>query len=56
MASDFFTGLRRLAELIEDRMAGVRVERRLVYRGVVGQDRSDARVVPWNRMLELDWT
>ncbi len=56
MASDFFNGLRRLAERIEDSEAGVDVERRLVYGGTEPQDRGDTRVVPWNRMLELDWT
>ena len=48
-------GLRRLAEVVEDKVAGVSVESRLVYGGSEAQDRTDARVVPWNRMLELDW-
>ena len=43
-------------ERIEDSEAGVDVERRLVYGGTEPQDRGDTRVVPWNRMLELDWT
>ncbi len=55
VASDFFHGLRRLAEVVEDKVAGVSVESRLVYGGSEAQDRTDARVVPWNRMLELDW-
>ena len=30
--------------------------RTVTYGGTEAQDRSDALVVPWNRMLELDWT
>jgi uncharacterized protein len=55
VASDFFRGLTGVSKAVEDQAAGVSVERRLVYGGSDAQDRSEAQVVPWNRMLELDW-
>jgi uncharacterized protein len=55
VASDFFRGLTGVSKAVEDQAAGVSLERRLVYGGSDAQDRSEAQVVPWNRMLELDW-
>lgn len=55
IASDFFDGLNRLSALVENKLPGVDVESRLVYGGSEGQKRTDVQVVPWNRMLDLDW-
>lgn len=49
----FFSGMRRLGSELEG--AGYAVERRLVYGGDRRQSREATEVIPWNRLLEVDW-
>ncbi len=49
----FFSGLRNLAGSLDK--IGLSVERRLVYGGDSRYRRNDTEVVPWNRMLQLEW-
>ena len=49
----FFSGMRRLGGELES--AGFAVDRRLVYGGDRRQSRSATEVIPWNRLLEVDW-
>lgn len=49
----FFSGLRRMAGELEG--AGFAVDRRLVYGGETRQSRSGTEVIPWSRLLEVDW-
>ena len=49
----FFSGLRSLAASLDK--AGQSVEQRLVYGGDSRYRRNDTEVIPWNRMLELEW-
>ena len=49
----FLAGLRGIAASLEE--AGQSVERRLVYGGDSRHRRNDTEVLPWNRMLEVDW-
>ena len=49
----FLAGMRRLGSELEG--AGFTVERRLVYGGDRRQSRGAAEVIPWNRLLEVDW-
>ena len=50
----FLTGSRGLAASLEE--AGQRVEQRLVYGGDSRYRRNDTEAVPWNRMLEMEWS
>ena len=50
----FFSGLRSLSASLG--AAGQSVEQRLVYGGESRHRRSDTEVVPWNRMLEVEWS
>ena len=49
----FFSGMRRVGGELEG--AGFTVERRLVYGGDRRQSRGATEVIPWNRLLEVDW-
>ncbi len=49
----FFSGMRRMAVELEG--AGFRVDRRLVYGGDDRQSRGATEVIPWNRLLGVDW-
>ena len=49
----FLAGMRRLGSELEG--AGFTVERRLVYGGDRRESRGAAEVIPWNRLLEVDW-
>ena len=49
----FFSGMRRLGSELES--AGFAVNRRLVYGGDRRQSRSATEVIPWNRLLEVEW-
>ncbi len=49
----FFSGMRRLGSELE--AAGFAVDRRLVYGGESRQSRGGTEVIPWNRLLEVDW-
>ena len=53
MVPRFLAGLRGLAASLEE--AGQGVDRRLVYGGDSRHRRNDTEVVPWNRMLEVEW-
>lgn len=49
----FLSGMRKLGSELED--AGFTVQRRLVYGGDRRQSRGATEVIPWNRLLEVDW-
>ena len=49
----FFGGIGRLAGELEG--AGLAVAKRLVYGGDQRQSRGGTEVVPWRRLLEVDW-
>ncbi len=49
----FLASMRRFAD--ERRGAGLQVESRLIHGGDQRQSRASAEVVPWNRLLDLDW-
>ena len=49
----FFSGLRRLAGSLDE--GGLSVEQRVVYGGDCRHRRNDTEVLPWNRMLEMEW-
>lgn len=49
----FLAGMRRLGSELEG--AGFTVDKRLVYGGDRRQSRGAAEVIPWNRLLEVDW-
>jgi hypothetical protein len=56
ISDDFFSGLRRLAEVQSHRGRSRAVEPILVYGGDEAQRRGDARVVPWRSLDREKWT
>jgi len=53
ISQDFFSGMRRLADIEAPRAASV--EQVLVYGGDEKQRRHGARVVPWSRLDQEQW-
>ena len=49
----FFSGMNRFGGSLAE--GGLSVERRLVYGGDSRHARGNTEVVPWNRMLEMEW-
>ena len=55
VASDFFSGLAKVAPLIGAAAAPKKLARVVVYGGSAAQSRTDATVVPWSRMRAEEW-
>lgn len=56
LASDFFTALRELPAIAEAAGEGRQPVARLVYGGDEAQTRSDAEVIPWWAVQDVDWS
>lgn len=52
---DYFKGLRRLHDILEDGTDHREVLSRLIYGGNDRQSRSGTDVVPWDQIADLDW-
>jgi predicted AAA+ superfamily ATPase len=55
VASDFFKSLTRLTELLNEWGEKRPIQSRVVYGGDAAQTRTSGRVLPWNRVCEVDW-
>jgi len=55
VASDFFTHLEKLGEMLPRTQASREIEARVVYGGSDRQRRRRTDVVPWNRVKDLSW-
>jgi hypothetical protein len=55
VASDWFTSLAALPDLIAQGVPDRAVEARLIYGGEAGQTRSGVQVIPWREVQDVDW-
>jgi hypothetical protein len=55
IASDFFTHLEGLEEMLPRTQASREIEARVVYGGSDRQRRRRTDVVPWNQVKDLSW-
>ena len=55
VASDWFTALAALPELLARGDPHRTVEARLIYGGETGQTRSGVQVIPWREVQEVEW-
>ena len=56
VSTDFFTALDRLTALLKGWKEKRPIHGRVVYGGDEPQGRTSGRVLPWNRICELDWS
>lgn len=56
VAQDFFSGLRRLPELVARAGDGRGPVARLLFGGEKSQERSDAAIVPWAQIQDVSWS
>jgi hypothetical protein len=56
IADDFFTGLRKFQSAVQAKKRGPKITPIVVYGGTQKQRRSEATVLPWSSIDEVDWT